>query len=158
MELDLGVIPVVRKKYPHMGFQDRAVWTGVLERWPGRIDRVWYDVKVGTPSDMGSDCSPADLRLGEGMGCKRIDVVCRIGGRMYVVEVKPYGNHAALGQVLLYEDLFRARYPRYANVGMVIACASLDQDMANVCARYHVGRWEVSGVVEDVGALPGVGG
>jgi len=51
-----------------------------------------------------------------------IDCVCIIGKRAWVLEGKDDPNHTAIGQVLVYSDLFKADYPMFENVKMGIVC------------------------------------
>ncbi len=51
-----------------------------------------------------------------------IDCVCIIGKRAWVLEGKDEPNHTAIGQVLVYSDLFKEDYPMFENVNMGIVC------------------------------------
>jgi hypothetical protein len=127
--LGQGQAPVTMKRYPHMLYQDRVVWTKYLERFGRGLGRCWYDVLVGSPIQTPAGASEADVRLARGTGCKRIDVVIWRAGVVGVVEVKPYGNHAALGQSVLYRNLFMRDYPEVSDVLGMIACHQVDPDV-----------------------------
>ena len=75
------------------------------------------------------DAVPAKVRLAEGTGCKRIDVVADTGSEISVIEVKPYANYVALGQVLGYLDLLHHQvHPRPPARPMIVA-ANADPDI-----------------------------
>lgn len=147
-ELGQGQAAVVMNHYPHMLYLDRLTWTGFLRVRGPEIERCWYDVLVGSPIETAEDASPSDVRLARGTGCKRIDVVIWWGGRLAVVEVKPFGNHAALGQGVLYRDLFMRDYQELSPVLGMIVCREADPDLGASAARlglevYAVGEGEL---------------
>lgn len=51
-----------------------------------------------------------------------IDYVCVIGKRAWVLEGKKDPNHEAIGQVLVYKDLFKEDYPMFEEVKIGIVC------------------------------------
>lgn len=123
--------PIVMPAYPHMLAEDTAVWTKYLQSPLVLIKEVWYDVHVGKQVE-GLD--PSDIlgqRIAAGITRKRIDVVARVGGGFWVIEVKPRANMVALGQVLTYSRLFIAEYRPEGEVWPVIVCDSADEDLVD---------------------------
>lgn len=51
-----------------------------------------------------------------------IDYVCVIGKRAWILEGKKDPNHEAIGQVLVYSDLFKEDYPMFEEIKMGIVC------------------------------------
>lgn len=51
-----------------------------------------------------------------------IDYVCIIGKRAWVLEGKKDPNHAAVGQVIVYKDLFKEDYTMFEEVKIGIVC------------------------------------
>lgn len=127
--LGLGQLAVIMPQYPHMLWQDRGVWTRFLETERHRIKRVWYDVHVGESVDTGSDGDELLRRISRGITRKRIDVVARVGGGYWVIEVKPFGGMVALGQVLTYSRLFEREYSVDGAVVPVVVCDRVDPDV-----------------------------
>ena len=124
-----GQKPLVLPYYPHMLFEDVEVWTRFLQSDRGRILEVWYDVHVGQPVAV-PEGSPEYMKLvALGVTRKRIDVVCRVAEGFWVVEVKPYANALALGQVLNYTRLFGIEYPAAVPARPVIVCDIADDDL-----------------------------
>jgi len=123
---------VARVSYPHMLSQDLVVWTAWLRSGRAMPARIAYDVKVGTPIPTDAAASAAEKAIAEGTGCKRIDAVCDWQTEVWVVEVKPYGNHAALGQALMYRELFRTRYEVGVPIIGVICCSEADPDLESL--------------------------
>lgn len=129
VNLGLGQRPIIMPHYPHMLREDTAVWTKFLKSNFIEIDRVWYDVRVGSAVflDMGSDVT--EKRIAAGITRKRIDVVAAVGGGLWVVEIKPYANMYAVGQVLTYTRLFIQEYIAPGQVAGVILCDDYDKDL-----------------------------
>ncbi len=124
-----GQKPMVMPHYPHMMREDTEVWTKFLERGAVRIDRVWYDVRVGSLVFLGPETSEMVMRIAAGLTRKRIDVVAAVGGDTWVIEVKPYANMYAVGQILTYVRLFEQEYEYSAGLQAVIVCGDYDEDL-----------------------------
>ncbi|GAH24158.1 unnamed protein product [marine sediment metagenome] len=123
--------PVVMPTYPHMLAEDTAVWTKYLQSPLVMIKELWYDVHVGAAIPLPAEASDQDRRIAAGISRKRIDVVARVGGGMWVIEVKPRANMVALGQALTYTRLFIEEYRPQGEVWAVIVCDSADEDLVN---------------------------
>lgn len=130
-ELGLGTKPVVRPHYPHMMVEDTIVWTKFLESKFIEIKEVWYDVRVGMPVFLGEGADERDKKIAAGLTRKRIDVVASVGGGLWVIEVKPYANMYAVGQVITYVRLFKQEYTSPGKVIPVIICDDYDMDLVD---------------------------
>lgn len=139
VELGPGQQAVVMPHYPHMMAEDREVWTKFLEAGRPAVERVWYDVRVGLGVLLGPEVSELERRVAAGVTRKRIDVVAKVGGGYWVVEVKPVANMAALGQVVTYRRLFVGEYRVDGEVFGVVVCDEVDEDV--------VGGYEELGVL-----------
>lgn len=117
--------------YPHMMMEDIAVWTKYLKAWLVPIREVWYDVHVGKAIEPVVAGDELGARIAAGISRKRIDVVAAVGGGYWVIEVKPFANMVALGQVLTYTRLFVAEYRVEGEVWPVIVCDSVDEDLVD---------------------------
>ena len=130
-EIGPGQQAVVMPHYPHMLREDTEVWTRFLESRFIRIKEVWYDVHVGSPVflDLGADVR--DKRIAAGLTRKRIDAVAAVGGGLWIIEIKPYANMYAIGQVLTYTRLFNLEYYAPGEVVSVILCNDYDRDLVD---------------------------
>ena len=129
---------MVMTHYPHMLHEDIAVWTKFLEKMKGVIQAVWYDVHVGEPVKLAPDASSIQKKVAAGVTRKRIDVVCSMPTEFWVIEVKPFANMTALGQVYSYTRLFSMEYETYRPVKAVVVCDGFDHDMAGPYADLGV--------------------
>lgn len=141
--LGVGQRPVVMVTYPHMLAADAEIWSRFLKRFGHRLKEVWYDVHVGTPTVPGGAEDQVAARIAAGITRKRIDVVARVGGGWWVVEVKPRVNTTALGQVLTYKRLAAKEYYLAGEVWGVIVAAELDVDLLEGVDELNVGVFTV---------------
>ena len=142
-DLGYGSKPVIQPRYPHMLAEDADVWTRFLERFPDRFREVWYDVHCGKPVPVPADSPEWLERFANGVSRKRIDVVARVPGGYVVVEVKPYANYVALGQVLVYRPLFAEEYAGSEGVTGLVVCYVADLDVVPEFGRHGVELVEV---------------
>jgi len=128
---DLGpsMKPMVMPSYPHMMAEDTEVWSKYLAAPVAPIKELWYDVHVGESVGLPAGAADIDYKIARAVTRKRIDVVCRVGGGFWVVEVKPYANQVALGQVLNYTRLFIVEYRPEGEVWPVVVCDNADRDL-----------------------------
>lgn len=130
-DLGPGCKPVLRPHYPHMLQEDNSVWTKFLTTDADRIKELWYDVRVGASVLLALDASDVERRIASGLTRKRIDVVCKVGGGYWVVEVKPYASMLAIGQVISYTRLFALEYAAGGQIIPVIVCDAFDEDLVD---------------------------
>lgn len=128
-DLGYGQKPYIQPHYPHFLAEDTAVWTRFLQTDAHRIARCWYDVKVGRPMDLPASASDVEIKVAAGVSRKRIDVVCLVDSSYWIIEIKPFGNMVALGQVLTYSRLFPLEYDVTGEIVPVIVCAGVDEDL-----------------------------
>ena len=132
----------IMPQYPHMMTADRDVWTRFLETEGHRLLRVWYDVHVGEAVSVVSGSDELIRRVARGITRKRIDVVARVGGGYWVIEVKPFGGMVALGQVLTYSRLFAGEYSVDGPIVPVVVCDRVDPDVMGDFEAASVGVWQ----------------
>ena len=128
-DLGPGQRPIIMPHYPHLLADDTEVWTKYLEAPIRDMKRVWYDLHVGAPVQLGTGADDMDRRIADGVTKKRIDVVAAVGGGYWVIELKWVGNMHALGQALAYSRLFRIEFNIYEEVWPVVICDELDPDL-----------------------------
>lgn len=130
--------PMVMPSYPHMLAEDTEVWTKFLQSAFRGVKEVWYDVHVGKSVPLPIGTSDLEQRIARGLTRKRIDVVAAVGDVLWVVEVKPYANMTALGQILTYTRLFIQDYAFSGEAKPVIVCDEIDEDLTEEFADLGV--------------------
>lgn len=147
-ELPIGKKPEVMRKYPHMMPQDSRIWTKYLLSNHLRSNEVWYDLHVGNAVVLPEGSSAAMQRVSEGVTRKRIDVVARIGAGFWVIEIKPIGTMAALGQAVTYRNIFAAEYAGAAESVAVVLCALIEEDIIETADDLGVLVLSLEGVLK----------
>lgn len=137
--------PIVMPHYPHMLPKDRRIWTAFLEAGVVEITELWYDVHVGQGMLLPVGASLMEQRIRDGITRKRIDVVCHVGEKYWVVEVKPRADMYALGQVLTYTRLFIGDYGMVDDIQGVIVCDECDEDLKYMFHEHEVMVWTMLG-------------
>lgn len=141
-----GERPVVRSKYAHMLAEDHAAWTAFIESEWNLLDEVWYDVHVGVPMALPKD-SPNYMRaVVDGVSRKRIDVVGRDQGLFLIIEVKPFANMTAIGQVVTYAKLFNQEFDISPPALPMIVSMTLDRDILEIGEHLGVKMLAMDGV------------
>lgn len=130
-------------KYPHMRPADIEIWERFLTRFPHRFLNVIYDCAVGervvtdAPVEEKTKINYADL-------CQwRIDVVATDGLAIYIIEVKPFANAKAVGQVDCYRDCFIDEGKPALPVKAIIITDRLHPNIVNTAAKNDVEIWVV---------------
>jgi len=141
-----GVPPEVRIKYPHMLSEDHAAWTAFIESEWNMLDEVWYDVHVGAPMDLPRDSPNYMKAVVDGVSRKRIDVVGRDRGMLWIIEVKPFANMTAIGQVVTYAKLFNQEFDISPPALPMIVSMTLDRDILEIGEHLGVKMLSMDGV------------
>jgi hypothetical protein len=121
-----------------MGLADAALWHRYITANPGLYTTISYDVHVGHGAL--TDPEPRDnfAKDLQDLTQKRIDVVAYSPSRNYVIEVKPRASVLAIGQAIVYTDLYvRTFNPHLPTIAAVLTDIP-DQDLIQTANEYHV--------------------
>ena len=130
-ELGVGQKPVLMNRYPGLMLEDADVWEKYLSDPFQRLEKVWYDVRVGEAVPLPSDADELDMRISAAVTRKRIDVVAWVDQVYWVIELKPFANYVALGQVVTYSRLFSQEFPKATPLLPVVIAALVDVDIVD---------------------------
>lgn len=125
----------------HLSPDDLAVWREFLATNPCAFRVQAYQVKVGGPTLEQLALQAADGAAWRYLMMKRIDVVAHMRHRLCVIEVKPYGNLAAMGQALGYAWLYNKEMKPKEPVAPWVVCGRLEPDVIPIYADVGVGLW-----------------
>lgn len=145
-KLGIGQKPEVLRKYPHMLPEDVKVWSAFIESGFGEIREVWYDVHVGTAVIAPVILGEAMQRVADAVTRKRIDVVGRVGGGFWVIEVKPVCGMEALGQAVTYRRLFNEEFGDGSDIVGVVICNQVEADVVETADELGVLAIALQGV------------
>lgn len=127
-----------RVPFPHMGPADARVWRFALAA--GILPEVsWtYDERLGGAAADLVEPDHEHKPMWETLLKKRVDVVGIVLTRPWLIEVKPIGSFAALGQCLGYLDLWERERGADPKPLSVCVCAFVDLDLAPTFERFGV--------------------
>lgn len=109
-EADLAGL-LARARYPGMSDVESEVTRAWLGRHGAEYDRVDFQVRLGAGIDPGPGNPEYIRQLGRDLWAKRADIVAITGLDVTIVEVKERITPGAIGQLLVYRDLWRREHP-----------------------------------------------
>lgn len=127
-----------RVPFPHMGPADTRVWRLALSEGLLPETEWTYDVRLGGAGAIVIPDEHTHKAMWETLLRKRVDAYSVVAGRPWLVEVKPIGSFAALGQALGYCDLWEREHGKRPQPLPVVVCAVIDRDLAPTFERYGV--------------------
>lgn len=125
-------------KFRHMGPGDVRVWVKATELSLIPGERFDYNVRLGGSGAESVDRTHEHYGMWLTLMCKRVDVVAWVAGQPWLIEVKPIGSFAALGQALGYCDLWEREKGNKPKPVPCVVCAYADPDLIETFERYGV--------------------
>ena len=125
-------------KYPHMKPGDIAIWERFIKANPGFFDTVDYDVLIGSGAAFDTTLNSTEGTSAAALYRKKIDVVGYRSGEIWLVEVKPSAQFAALGQIGAYDDLYREEKKPSDRVVAALLTDIVGPDVANIAEKWGV--------------------
>lgn len=130
--------PDYRGKYPHMFPNDIAIWEGFLDKYGKLYKGFYYDVVCGKEIKMPEHLEIPYQKDAWVLSQLRIDAVGEKGDFIDIIEVKPRGNMASLGQLLTYKEHYIEEYRPQMPVRMVLVAAEIDQNIITLTEKYGI--------------------
>lgn len=118
--------------------QDWPVWHAWQRLHLGDYNAFSFNARLPTRAPPPLDLADPTARAFIDSLAKRIDVVGRRpGGQADLLEVATSPSLSALGQLLVYDDLWR-RHADTPRGTLILVCAELDPDLAAVLPTYAI--------------------
>jgi len=96
--------------YPHMFPHDIAIWKRFLAKYEKVYQRFEYDIRVGSGTSDVLGRTDEYARAQEILSKYRIDAVSTDQNGVKIIEVKPRATTSAIGQVIVYKELYERDY------------------------------------------------
>ncbi len=125
-------------RFVHMSPLDKAIWAKWLLNGGDRFAPFEYDVRVGDGVEMPEDASETEIKLALALTTKRIDATSKFGGVSQIYEVKPRAGFSAIGQLVGYKTLYRAKFPTEKRISMILVTDRLQPDMIQPLAAARI--------------------
>lgn len=116
-------------RWKHLSKQDREVWAifvGLVNLSGWAQD---FDASLGTDAQTHPGIDTKDGQLWVALRKKRLDVLLSRPGELRIIELKPLGGMAALGQLLTYRRLLKEETPRGVDLEGWLICLTCDDDV-----------------------------
>ena len=134
--LDLRFFPPdYRGKYPHVLPKDAAVWERFLDKYGELYEGFYYDIMCGEECNQFPRWEEQYRRDAVILSKLRIDAVGVKGNTLDIIEVKPRGNMAAVGQLLTYKEQYIKEYQPTTHVRMVLVCGEIDPNIITLAEK-----------------------
>jgi len=124
--------------YPHMFPLDQEVWEHFRAKFGGMYLGFQYDITCGMVSEKFGPLPPNYAKDAEILSKLRIDVVGESPENIDIIEVKPRGNMAAIGQLLTYKNHYIKEYQPTKPVRMVLVCAYIDPNIVELAENHGI--------------------
>lgn len=123
---------------PHLAKWDAEIFQKYILKEAGGILELAFDVPL-PPAGYGREgyIEPIQTQW-EALKAKRVDVLIKKIADIYVCEVKPQAGAMAVGQVLMYCELYKKYYPTKLNVIPLIITDELDPDVLPLCGLHKI--------------------
>lgn len=130
--------PDYRGKYPHMFKLDVAVWERFLDRYSELYEGFYYDVVVGKEIKGVDHLDIPYQKDAWVLSQLRIDAIGERTESTDIIEVKPRGNMAAIGQLLTYKELYIKEYSPKKHVRMILVAGEIDPNIISLTEKHKI--------------------
>lgn len=103
--------------------KDLEVWERFLDQFGDDYENIEYDVKCGEPCKVPPHWQENYRKDAEVLSRLRIDAVGHKKDSIEIIEVKPRINQTAVGQIMVYKDLYKKDYKPTKRVDSLVVFA-----------------------------------
>lgn len=125
-------------KYPHMKPGDVEIWERFLDANPEYFDSVDYDLLVGEGADFDTDLGLPSGGNAQALYKKKVDVVGYRTGEIWLIEIRPRASPLALGQVAVYDELYRDEHKGPDRVVNAVLTDTIMPDVENIAKKWDI--------------------
>jgi hypothetical protein len=108
---------------------DKEVWERFIAKYGPMYLGFQYDITVGITSERIVNLPEPYKKDATILSKLRIDAVGESPSNIDIIEVKPRGNMAGIGQLLTYKNHYLEEYKPTKPVRMVLVCADIDPNI-----------------------------
>lgn len=124
--------------FVHMGPEDKAIWLRFLMAGGTRFAPFTYDLRVGEGLRLPPTATEKELTIAQALTTKRIDVVWMHDDQTVICEVKKRAGSTAIGQLILYADLFAQTFPDMPTPRKFLLTDRLEPDMTSTLIQHDI--------------------
>lgn len=109
-------------KYPGLRSEDIKVWESFIDKHPKHFKTCDYNVRVGDGMVVNPDWESNIKRMAIALSQLRIDVIGYTQLMPVLIELKPVGNCAAIGQLMVYSYHYVQKIGFAKPMGLLLIC------------------------------------
>jgi alpha-D-ribose 1-methylphosphonate 5-triphosphate diphosphatase PhnM len=132
---------MARPQYPHLLPDDAAVWSRYLDTVRPQVETIYYDVRIGEGRPVGDEYSSAIQKMARDLSQRRIDAILVNGSTHTICEVTTTATLKAVGQLAVYEHLYRLQQSIPVTIKKLLVCSSIDADLKSYCDQFAIPYW-----------------
>ncbi len=123
-----------RGRPPHMLDPDVPVWYRFLERHGAPFVALYYDVLLGGPWLTPEQEQDPMQRMWRANTAKRADALAELENELWIIEVSAYPGLRAMGQLAVYNALWKEDPKINKPVRLVLVAERIDNDLGAAIA------------------------
>lgn len=130
---------MAKAKYPHMRKPEQAVWERALNvlKFPEGTYYI-YDMHLGNGMPLRADWPEWVQRMATALTQRRVDAVAVAPNGIFIIEVKIRADAGGIGQLLLYRQLYVARFGVVPEPKLIMVAGSASFDLAIILAELGI--------------------
>ena len=125
-------------KFPHF----KPIETEIMKKFLAKgiiVGDYEFDYRLPYPAPAGFELKPTwEQKMITAYRQKRIDAICRTPHIDYIIEVKKRANTQALGELEVYEVLYKKVVGIYRQIKKVIVCIEEDSDIEEAAKSHNI--------------------
>lgn len=122
-----------------MSSGDFPVWLDFIRLYGSTFKGFYYDVAVGTPSEVPEGTSPELGRMWERITRRRLDAVGVMDEEWWLIEVRANARPSVAGEILVYLDSWKEDPPPEApKVRGVVVARIIDPDTVKLLDKHGI--------------------
>jgi len=130
-------------RFPHLLPEDVPTWLRFLAKYRHNYIRIYYDVRIGGPDPKTVTKEIKWGTLFYRLKAFRIDALCEATDHLLIAEITGNAGVRAVGQALVYRQLWLADPKIDKPARIAVVCSSMDSDIATVLNSHDVSAFLV---------------
>jgi len=123
---------------PHMLEPDIPVWYRFLKAWGFLFEKLYYDCLLGGPPLTPDQEKDRYWHMWRATTSKRTDAIAELTNEVWIIEVSQRPGLRAVGQLLVYVNLWIEDPPIDKLERPILVCDEVDTDLIASAARYGI--------------------
>lgn len=134
---NLGIL-LNQIQYPGQTWVESEIARAWLNKHGTEYDEITFSVRLGEGTDPGEEYAPEIRELSKTLTQKRADCVARLGTLVDLIEFKVRVAAGALGQLLIYRDLWELYHPELPIRHLIAIGRAMVPDCEATLAKHNV--------------------